>query len=90
MLQPAATQAHDADISPEQTGPWALSAPVPGNDPAVLSKEAAMFASLVNRVTAVFHRKRCPECGHKVRETYCDACGYRLVEQARDKAVYRR
>ena len=49
-----------------------------------------MFASLVHRVTAVFHRKRCPQCGHKVRETYCDACGYRLVEQTRDTAVYRR
>jgi ribosomal protein L37E len=54
------------------------------------SKEAAMFASLVNRVTAVFHRKRCPECGHKVRQTYCDVCGYKLVEQTRDKALYRR
>ena len=48
-----------------------------------------MFASLVNRVTAVFHRKRCPECGHKVRETYCDVCGYDLIEQTRDKAPHR-
>jgi DNA-directed RNA polymerase subunit RPC12/RpoP len=55
----------------------------------LLSKEAAMFASLVNRVTAPFHRKRCPECGHKVRETYCDACGYKLIEQTRDKALRR-
>jgi len=47
-----------------------------------------MFASLVNRVTAVFHRKRCPECGHKVRETYCDVCGYDLIRQARDKYPY--
>jgi ribosomal protein L37E len=49
-----------------------------------------VFASLINRVTAPFHRKRCPECGHKVRETYCDVCGYELVEQARDKYLYRR
>jgi predicted amidophosphoribosyltransferase len=49
-----------------------------------------MFASLVSRVTALFHRKRCPECGHKVRETYCDVCRYKLVEQARDKYLYRR
>ena len=48
-----------------------------------------MFASLFNRVTAVFHRKRCPECGHKVRETYCDVCGYDLIEQTRDKAPHR-
>lgn len=51
---------------------------------------ANMFASLINRVTAVVHRKRCPGCGHKVRQTYCDVCGYKLVEQARDKALYRR
>jgi hypothetical protein len=49
-----------------------------------------MFASLINRVTAPFHRTRCPECGHKVRETYCDVCGYRLVEQTRDDTFYRR
>ena len=49
-----------------------------------------MFASFVNRVTAVFHRKHCPECGHKVRETYCDVCGYHLIEQTRDKTFYRR
>ena len=35
-----------------------------------------MPASLVKHVTAPFRRKRCPECGHKVRETYCDVCGY--------------
>jgi ribosomal protein L37E len=44
-----------------------------------------MFASLVNRVAALHHRKRCPECGHKVRDTYCDVCGYDLIEQARSK-----
>jgi len=49
-----------------------------------------MVASLVNRVTGVFRRQRCPECGHKVRQTYCDVCGYKLVEQTRDKALYRR
>ena len=48
-----------------------------------------MFASLVNRVTAVFRPKRCPECGHKVRQTYCDVCGYDLIEQTRDKAPHR-
>ena len=49
-----------------------------------------MFASLVKRVTDVLRPKRCPECGHKVRETFCDVCGYNLVEQTRDKALYRR
>ncbi len=48
-----------------------------------------MLASLVSRVTALFHRKRCPKCGHKVRETYCDVCGYDLFEQTRDKALRR-
>ena len=44
-----------------------------------------MLASLVKRVTSVFHRKRCPECGHKVREqTFCDVCGYELFERTRD------
>jgi hypothetical protein len=28
-----------------------------------------------------------PECGHKVPETFCDVCGYDLVEQTRDKAL---
>jgi ribosomal protein L37E len=55
--------------------------------PAVISKEAAMFASLVKRVTAPFRRKRCPECGHKVHETYCDVCGYDLIEQTRTKIL---
>ena len=45
-----------------------------------------MFASLVQHVMAPFGRKRCPECRHKVHEqTFCDVCGYRLVEQTRDK-----
>jgi rRNA maturation endonuclease Nob1 len=43
-----------------------------------------MFASFVKRVTAPFHRKQCPECGHKVRETFCDVCGYDLVRHTRD------
>ena len=46
-----------------------------------------MFTSLVKRVVAPFRRKRCPECGHKVHEAYCEVCGYDLVRQARDKAV---
>ena len=49
-----------------------------------------MSASLVQHVMAPFRRKHCPECGHKVRETYCDVCGYKLVEQTRDKYLYRR
>ena len=44
-----------------------------------------MSAPLAKRVTAPFRRKRCPECGHKVRETYCDVCGYDLIEQTRDQ-----
>jgi ribosomal protein L32 len=47
-----------------------------------------MFASLVHRVTAPFRRTRCPECGHKVREqTFCDVCGYDLIEQTRSKLL---
>ncbi len=47
-----------------------------------------MFASLVQRVMAPSRRKHCPECGHKVREqTFCDVCGYQLIEQARDKML---
>jgi rRNA maturation endonuclease Nob1 len=47
-----------------------------------------MFASLINRVTSVFHRKRCPECGHKVREqAFCDVCGYELIEQTRNRML---
>jgi len=49
-----------------------------------------MFASFASRVTAVFHPKRCPECGLKIRETYCDVCGYHLIEQTRDKLPHRR
>jgi ribosomal protein L37E len=49
-----------------------------------------MFASLVSRMTAPFHRKRCPECGHRIRETYCDVCGYDLIQQTRDQAIPRR
>ena len=44
-----------------------------------------MFASLIKRVTTLFSRKRCPECGGKVRETFCDVCGYDLVERARSE-----
>ena len=46
-----------------------------------------MFASLINRLTAPFRRPRCPECGHQVRETHCDVCGYDLVEQTRTKIL---
>lgn len=48
-----------------------------------------MFASLVERITRPFRRTRCPDCGHKVRETFCDACGYDLIQQTRDKAIRR-
>ena len=47
-----------------------------------------MFASLVKRVGAPFRRKRCPECGHKVRETFCDVCGYDLIQQTRNKTFH--
>lgn len=58
--------------------------------PAGVSKEAAMFASFIERVTARFHRKRCPECGHEVRATFCDVCGFDLIQQTRDKESPRR
>jgi len=47
-----------------------------------------MFASLVKRVTGPFRRKRCPECGHKVRERFCDECGYDLFLRTRDKTFH--
>ena len=47
-----------------------------------------MFESLVQRVTAPFRRKRCPECGNKrPHETYCEVCGYDLIEKTRTKAM---
>ncbi len=49
-----------------------------------------MSVSLIHRVTAVFRRKHCPECGHKIRETYCDVCGYDLIERTRDEALRHR
>ena len=49
-----------------------------------------MFASFKHRVTARLHRKRCPECGHEVRETFCDVCGYDLIQQTRAKEFPRR
>ena len=50
-----------------------------------------MFAKIAGGMAAPFRRKRCPECGHKLWETYCDVCGYELIEQTRDKLLrYRR
>jgi len=46
-----------------------------------------MFGQIVQRMTAPFRRKRCPECGHKLRESYCDVCGYDLIEQTRNKLL---
>jgi len=28
-------------------------------------------------------RRPCPECGHKVKESYCDVCGYDVVSRTR-------
>ena len=64
-----------------------LLAKVTRDHPGAIGREAALPASLVQRVTAPFRRKRCPECGHKVRETFCDVCGYDLVEQTRAKLL---
>jgi rRNA maturation endonuclease Nob1 len=69
-------------------GPLALPVAVVEDHPAVVRKEAAMFASLTKRVTAWVHRNRCPECGHKVHETFCDVCGYDLIRQTRDKTFH--
>ena len=50
-----------------------------------------MWSSLVQHVTAPFRRRHCPECGHKVREqAFCDVCGYKLIEQTRDKVLRNR
>jgi hypothetical protein len=67
----------------------ALLAAIFAGHPAVVSKETAMFASLVKRVTGPFSRRRCPECRHKVRGTFCDVCGYDLIQQTRDKTFRR-
>ena len=67
----------------------ALLAAVFEDHPAVGGKEEAMFASLVARVIGRFRRKRCPECGHKVHETFCDVCGYDLIQQTRDTTFQR-
>jgi len=53
----------------------------------VSRKDATMFGQIVQRMTAPFRRKRCPECGHKLRESYCDVCGYDLIEQTRNKLL---
>lgn len=34
-------------------------------------------------------RRTCPECGHAGRESFCDVCGYDLVEQTRARAPQR-
>jgi hypothetical protein len=79
------------DISLDGTGRLNLLGEITRDHPGVVSKDAAMFATIVQRMTAPFRRKRCPECGHKLRETYCDVCGYDLIEQTRDKLLrYRR
>jgi rRNA maturation endonuclease Nob1 len=44
-----------------------------------------MFSSLWRRLTRLIHRERCPECGRTVKETYCDVCGYDLVQRTRDE-----
>src|SRR5262249_56601952 len=79
---------HRTGYSLDDGGPTVLLVAVFGDHPAVVSKEAEMFASLVKRVTAPFRRKRCPECGHKVRETFCDVCGYDLIQRTRDKTFH--
>jgi hypothetical protein len=47
-----------------------------------------MFTSLWKRATSVFRRSHCPECGKRVRETYCDVCGYDLIQRTRDQAQF--
>jgi hypothetical protein len=78
------------DISLDGAGRLSLLGEVTRDHPGVVSKEGAMFATIVQRMTAPFRPKRCPECGHKLRETYCDVCGYDLIEQTRDKLLRRR
>ena len=33
------------------------------------------------------HGKCCPECGASGKETYCDVCGYDLVQQIRARTA---
>ena len=36
------------------------------------------------------HRARpCPECGENLRDTYCDVCGYDLVQRSKDTTFHR-
>ena len=35
-------------------------------------------------------RASCPECGASVQETYCEVCGYDLIEKTRAGTAVRR
>ena len=35
-------------------------------------------------------RQACPECGASVHETYCETCGYDLIEKTRADTAVRR
>ena len=80
----------DAIVIREASGHWALLGEVAVGHAAVVRKGGSDVPLTCPRVTAPFRRKRCPECGHKVRETYCDACGYDLIEQTRTKMMRER
>jgi ribosomal protein L37E len=45
---------------------------------------------LKKRLAQLVHRsQKCPECGAKVHETYCDVCGYDLIQKTRDSLFHR-
>jgi hypothetical protein len=47
-----------------------------------------MFASLWKRVIDPFRQSHCPGCGSTVRETFCEVCGYDLIQKTRDDAHF--
>jgi len=48
-----------------------------------------MFASWIKRVSRKLHGDRCPECGHAVKETFCEVCGYDLIRQTQGRTFHR-
>lgn len=48
-----------------------------------------MFSSWKKRLFRKARREQCPECGHEVKESFCDVCGYDLIRQTQDRTFHR-